>query len=363
MIGIEWGSTSVSVEVFIRDVSVTTKVVGLTGVVASDVGAAYWRPNDTAPTSITMTALGSLGAAYVSGGWLAINATTMPGRYRFDLPNGMVASGAFLAGLCLRSAGTGFSNGENVNAQYALLAPIAVASSAVNANVTFINGTAVSATGGIPDVNVKNVGNTAVVATAGLLNANLTQVLGTAPTATAGVLDVNVKNVGNTAVVATAGRVDANLVRINNTAVVATAGLIDANVAQILNTAAPATAGRLDVNVARVLNTAIVATAGVIDANAITLGTAAQTSVRTEARTSVDASISTAFNTTTRAALTAVPSATAAVFERIDWLFERARNQMITNATSVKQYSAAGASYAAASLAGDTVTGTRGNFV
>lgn len=279
MIGIDWNSTDVTDGVFLRDLSNTTAVVGMTGIVASNVTARYWKPGMTAQGTLAMTALSSLGAAHADGGWLQIDATGMPGHYRFDYSDTMVAS---VAGanpfVQIHLSGTAF---EHVPLQRPLLQPLSAAT--VTGDVRFINGTTAVGAGGYFGADIIRAGGTAVGATAGFL----------------------------------------------------------------------------DVNVERVDNTAVVATGGVVDARAITLGTAAQSAIRTEVNQSVDTIINTtARNTPTSAA----PPINPALGVKVDWLYERAVSRLITNATSVIQHNGSNVAIATATLAGDTATDTRNRF-
>lgn len=83
------GSTSVSVPILLRKTADSTE---LTGIASGSVTASYLRQGATR-TAITVSALGSVGAAYSSGGWIEVDATNMPGVYRFDLPDAAVAAG------------------------------------------------------------------------------------------------------------------------------------------------------------------------------------------------------------------------------------------------------------------------------
>lgn len=333
MFGIDWNSTDVEQEVFLRDISVTTNVVGMTGIVASNVTCNYFKPGMTAIGTLAMTALASLGAAHVDGGFLAIGTH---GRYRFCPSDTMFAS---VAGanpyLAYWLTGTAF---EAVHGHVPLLQPLTAAT--VLGDVRFINGTTAVGAGGYFGADIIRAGGTAVGATAGFI-------------------DVNQARVGNTAVVATAGYQDVNVARVGNTTVPATAGYQDVNVARAGNTAVAATAGRLNINVSHIGNTTVAATAGVVDANAITLGTSAQSAIRTEVNQSIDTIVNTtARNTPTSAA----PPINPALGVKVDWLYERAVSRLITNATSVIQHNGSNVAIATATLAGDTATDTRNRF-
>lgn len=85
--------TSKSVDIFIRDTSVTTGA-GLTGLVynSGSLTAYYHRPGSAA-AAITLATLASATAAWSSGGFIAVDGTNMPGLYRLDLPDAVLATG------------------------------------------------------------------------------------------------------------------------------------------------------------------------------------------------------------------------------------------------------------------------------
>ena len=89
--GILAGSTSVSIPIILR---VKSDAAELTGKIASTVSPYYYRQGATATQLITAATLGSMGAAYSTGGWFEIDATNMQGLYRLDLPNTSVSTGA-----------------------------------------------------------------------------------------------------------------------------------------------------------------------------------------------------------------------------------------------------------------------------
>lgn len=96
------GTTSVSIQVTIVDESTGA---GRTGIVAADLTGSYWRQGGLR-TAITLAALGSVNAAYSSGGFIEVDATNMPGTYRLDLPDAALATGADWATIQLkRTAG------------------------------------------------------------------------------------------------------------------------------------------------------------------------------------------------------------------------------------------------------------------
>lgn len=86
------GSTDKSISVFIQDSSVTTGA-GLTGLVYNSAGlTAYYTINNGSATQITLASLASATAAHTDGGFIARDGTNMPGIYRLDLPDAVLAS-------------------------------------------------------------------------------------------------------------------------------------------------------------------------------------------------------------------------------------------------------------------------------
>lgn len=97
------GDTSRIEYVFIQDSSVTTGA-GLTGLVFNSAGlvASYVRTQAarTAITLVTQTVTG----AFSSGGFVEVDATNMPGIYRFDIPDAAFATGADKVVVMLKGA-------------------------------------------------------------------------------------------------------------------------------------------------------------------------------------------------------------------------------------------------------------------
>ena len=96
-------STGISIALLLRSSVDNSR---LTGVAAGSVVAQYFRQGDAAPTAITATPLSSANAAWAAGGWREISAASMPGWYRFDIPNGAFAAGADWVALQVSVAGT-----------------------------------------------------------------------------------------------------------------------------------------------------------------------------------------------------------------------------------------------------------------
>lgn len=99
--GIVEASTDVSIPVMLRK---TTDNTEQTGKIHSDVTASYWRQGGVR-TAITMATLGSVNAAHADGGFIEVDATNMPGSYRFDIPDAAFASGADWVVIAAKVAG------------------------------------------------------------------------------------------------------------------------------------------------------------------------------------------------------------------------------------------------------------------
>ncbi len=94
---IQVASTSQTINIFIQDSSSTTGA-GLTGLVFNSAGlTAYYALPRAAAASITLATLAAVTSSYSSGGFKEVDATNMPGWYRFDVPNAALASGLFVS--------------------------------------------------------------------------------------------------------------------------------------------------------------------------------------------------------------------------------------------------------------------------
>lgn len=90
------GATSVSVNIFIQNSSLTTGA-GLTGLVYNTANLiAYYALPRAAPVAITLATLASATASFSSGGFFELDATHCPGLYRLDIPDAALASGRFV---------------------------------------------------------------------------------------------------------------------------------------------------------------------------------------------------------------------------------------------------------------------------
>jgi len=99
------GTTSKTIEIFIQDSSSTTGA-GLTGLVynSSGLSAYFHRPKDTSATAITLATLAANNSAYSSGGFREIDATNLPGWYRFDIPDTALAASNTSCSIMLKGA-------------------------------------------------------------------------------------------------------------------------------------------------------------------------------------------------------------------------------------------------------------------
>lgn len=100
---IKVASTSQTVNVFIQNSSSTTGA-GLAGLAFDSAGlTAYYALPRAAPVSITLATLAAVTSGFSSGGFKELDATNMPGWYRFDIPDAALASGRFV-GIHLKGA-------------------------------------------------------------------------------------------------------------------------------------------------------------------------------------------------------------------------------------------------------------------
>lgn len=87
------GSTSVRLQVFLRDSSVSYDK-GKTGLAynTASLVAYYFRDGDTTPTAITIVT--ATVGTWASGGFKEISSAHMPGMYEIGIPHAVIASGA-----------------------------------------------------------------------------------------------------------------------------------------------------------------------------------------------------------------------------------------------------------------------------
>lgn len=96
------GSTGVSVHIYLGSTGVTFQTPNLTCYYARDNGA-----------SVQIPLVQGNASAWVSGGLFQVSSTTMPGVYKFDIPNAVIQAGAKSASIMLRGANA--FNGAFVN--------------------------------------------------------------------------------------------------------------------------------------------------------------------------------------------------------------------------------------------------------
>jgi hypothetical protein len=101
---IKAASTSQTIDIFVLDSS-STVGAGLTGLVFNTAGlTCYYRKGALGtPTAITLATLATVGTAWSSGGFIAVDGTNMPGVYRLDIPN-VVLDTAGMVTMYLRGA-------------------------------------------------------------------------------------------------------------------------------------------------------------------------------------------------------------------------------------------------------------------
>ena len=89
--------------IFIQNSSLTTGA-GLTGLVFNSAGlTAYYARTQGAAVAITL-ATQTVTGAFSSGGFVEVDATNMPGLYRFDPPNAAFATGVDKTVMLLKGA-------------------------------------------------------------------------------------------------------------------------------------------------------------------------------------------------------------------------------------------------------------------
>lgn len=137
------GKTDLTVYIFVPDSS-STVGAGLTGLTYNAAGlvASYVRPlgSRVAITLATQTVTG----AHSDGGFVEVDATNMPGVYRLDLPDAVVASGVDSAVVQLKGA----TNMPPVTLELQLTA--ANLQDGVRAGLTALPNAAADAAGGLP---------------------------------------------------------------------------------------------------------------------------------------------------------------------------------------------------------------------
>lgn len=222
------GTTSKLLHVFVQNNSVTTGA-GLTGLTSSTSGlvAYYVREGAGSSTAITLSA-GTLGT-WSSGGFVAVDATNMPGLYELGIPNAALASSAASVTVMLQGA----ANMAPVLLEIELTAVNnqSTGFGLVNASANVVqwnsSNVASPATAGVPDINVKNINNisTSSVAT---INANIgeTQPINFTGTGTSALVKSDMQDIAGSAVSTSTAQIGVNVVNIAGTASAGVAGYV-----------------------------------------------------------------------------------------------------------------------------------------
>lgn len=259
------GATSQTIDILVYDSSSTTGA-GLTGLVfnTSNLVCYYRRGATGSATQITL-ATQTVGGAYSSGGFVEISAANMPGVYRLDLPDAVLATGVDRASLLCKGA----ANMVPVKVDIELIAinlqdavrggmaalPNAAAEAAgglytrgtgagqinqpangmIDSNVVRFGGTAGTFSGGRPEVNTTHWSGTANAApdTAGYPKVTLKDGVGVGEIDTNGGAVVTVTNVTTVAAIATVTAQNGNTSKFNipitQTGVITADGLYKGN--------------------------------------------------------------------------------------------------------------------------------------
>ena len=146
---VDAGSTNVSFDVFIQN---STDGTALTGLVYNSSGLiCYYKKGTTgtltALTLATQTATGT----HSDGGFVELSSTNMPGQYRIDISDTIVASGNDRATVVL----SGATNMQPCQINIEITDPLTITGGRIEADVTYWNGSAVAtpATAGVPSVD------------------------------------------------------------------------------------------------------------------------------------------------------------------------------------------------------------------
>jgi len=230
---------------------------------------------------------------WATGGLIAVDGTNMTGMYQLGIPNLALAS----------------TPGVTVFLSASGVVPITIMIQlSPGVNVSQALGTAITCTtGGIPDVNMKNIANAAVATGTAQIGVNAVNwaggaivapnvtgvpkvdnsyVLGTVmpASATAGIQDVNVKNMNNVAAtsITTVSAYQGTTQPLNFTGTGGSA-LVQGDTKDWNGTAvhAPGTAGIPDVNLINIANAAVSATTAQLGVNAVQINAVPTTSVTT----------------------------------------------------------------------------------
>lgn len=93
---IKAGATSRSIDIWVPD-SASTTGAGKTGLAYNTASLkAYYRKGATGSATAITLATQTVGGAFSSGGFVEVDATNMPGLYRFDIPNAAIDTAGFV---------------------------------------------------------------------------------------------------------------------------------------------------------------------------------------------------------------------------------------------------------------------------
>ena len=336
---IKKGTTSRSVYLKILS-SVTGN--GLTALVYNSASlTAYYVRTAGTPTAISLVTLANAQAAWSSGGFVKCDDTNMPGLYRLDLPDAVLASGVNEVVVTLKGATnmadcdlkvelvdfdpfdtirlglTAMPNAASGAAGAILTsgtgtAQLAVTGGRANADVLYWNASAVSApnVAGFPVVDVSKNAGTAITAASGRQEVNVSHFGGTAGTFSGGIADINLAKwrgtqpaaLSNTFVQASAQEIASALITATSIAANAlTSAKVDSTtntaIANAVKASVIETAGSYTIQQA--LSIMLAALAGVTSSSGNTLKTPDGTATRIAATVSSN----------TRTAMTLTPSA------------------------------------------------------
>jgi len=184
---IKAGTTSKMLAIFVGNSSVATGA-GLTGLTGSSAGMVWYYYREGQGTASAITLAAETAGTWTSGGFVELSSAHMPGIYELGVPNVALATGANWVVMQLQGA----TNMVPVNVEVELVAfdP----TDAIRLGLTALPGTAAASTGGLPTIGT-GAGNIDLGSTG---RVDVGTWLGTAVTAaTGGVPDVNVKNYNN----------------------------------------------------------------------------------------------------------------------------------------------------------------------
>lgn len=153
--GLPPGGVDLSLQITLHD---STTGAGKTGIAFGSVTAYYYRQGAASTVQITTATLGAINSAHSDGGWIELDATNMPGTYRFDVTDAFWATGSDWVHLNVR-----VTDADAVNLSFALDPFVVDSSGRVQVQYGTSTGQ-VSATAGIAAVNVTQCGGSTVAA-------------------------------------------------------------------------------------------------------------------------------------------------------------------------------------------------------